>query len=129
MKKVFFLLIVLFAFFETNAQVPANGPVMVFTETTFDFGDIYQGDTVKHVFKFKNTGTAPLVISEVKTTCGCTAPFYSKTPVLPGESGQITIVFDSEGKSGRMTKVIQVVSNSGNSPTIFRFDVNVLPRK
>lgn len=82
-----------------------------FEETEFDFGEIAQGDVVKHSFKFQNTGEAPLVISDIKTTCGCTTPQYTKDPVAPGESGEILVQFNSSGKSGVINKRVTIYAN------------------
>jgi len=82
-----------------------------FEETEFDFGTISQGDVVKHSFKFQNTGEAPLVISDIKTTCGCTTPQYTKDPVAPGESGEILVQFNSSGKSGVVNKRVTIYAN------------------
>jgi Protein of unknown function (DUF1573) len=76
---------------------------------------------VKHTFQFKNTGNQTLIISEVKVTCGCTTPDWTRTPVAPGQTGYITAQFNSTGKPGQNHKVITVVSNSvtGNVPLSF----------
>ncbi len=82
-----------------------------FEETQHDFGTISQGDVVKHSFKFTNTGEAPLVISDIKTTCGCTTPQYTKEPVAPGETGEILVQFNSAGKSGIVNKRVTIYAN------------------
>ena len=104
-----------------NQKVVTDGPVITFTENKYDFGTIKEGDVVKHTFKFKNTGNQPLLVSEVRVTCGCTTPDWTKTPVAPGENGFITAQFNSTGKPGQNHKVITVVSNSvtGNVPLSF----------
>ncbi|MBT30121.1 MAG: hypothetical protein CMO01_10720 [Thalassobius sp.] len=82
-----------------------------FEETVHDFGTIAKGEVVKHVFKFKNTGEAPLMISDIKTTCGCTTPQYTKDPVGPGESGEILVQFNSAGKAGVINKRVTIYAN------------------
>jgi hypothetical protein len=104
-----------------------NGPVITFAEKTHDFGDIQQGEKIEYVFKFQNTGTQPLVISDVMTTCQCTAKQWSKAPVMPGKSSQITVSFDSAGKMGIQNKVITIQSNATNSTERVSIRVNVLP--
>lgn len=133
-KYAFILLLSLFSSaiaFGQTSEGPKSGPVITFTETSFDFGDLVQGDTVSHVFKFTNTGTQPLVLSEVLTTCGCTAPAWSRTPILPGQSGDILIRYNSTGKMGIQNKVVTVISNATNanaqSPARITIRVNVLP--
>ncbi|MFN6944366.1 MAG: DUF1573 domain-containing protein [Cytophagaceae bacterium] len=133
MKKLLCLCFVLFALssigFAQTTDDTKKGPEITFVEKSKDFGDIIEGDTVQHVFKFKNTGTEPLVISDVVTTCGCTAPSWSKQPVMPGQSGEITVMFKSAGKSGRQNKVVTVLSNATNHRSTVSIITNVLPKK
>jgi hypothetical protein len=132
MKRSLLLMLFILLVISVQAQTaegPKNGPIIIFTENSFDFGDITQGDTVKHVFSFKNTGTAPLILSEVITTCGCTAPKWTNQPVLPGKTGEIAITYNSAGKEGMQNKIITVLSNSVNTPVRVSIRVNVLPKK
>jgi len=105
------------------------GPVMTFNEEKHDFGDINQGDKVEHVFEFENTGNEPLIITNVQTTCGCTAPEWPRDPVAPGQSSKIKVVFNSSGKIGRQNKVITIVSNAKNPMNRVSIVTNVLPKK
>ncbi|MBO9700848.1 MAG: DUF1573 domain-containing protein [Sporocytophaga sp.] len=122
------LFLTLFFNLQVKAQT-ANGAILEFAEKSFEFGDIVQGDSVKHVFKFINTGNAPLMLREVLTTCGCTVPKFSKDPVMPGKEGEILVKFNSEGKEGRLTKVITILSNATNNPARVNIVVNVQPKK
>ena len=88
------------------------GPAIVFEEVKYDFGSVAQGGTVDHTFKFKNTGTAPLVISDIGVSCGCTTPEWTKAPVLPGKTGTIAAHFNSTGKMGMQNKVLTITSNA-----------------
>jgi hypothetical protein len=134
MKKYFFLLIVLAFAAEGFAQATtakANGPVITFEKKTHDFGDITQGDKVEQVFKFTNTGTEPLIITNVQVTCGCTTPKgWPRDPIAAGGKGEITIAFNSAGKNGRQNKVVTVVSNASNADgATISFVANVLEKK
>lgn len=84
------------------AAVPAVpvGPLttLAFEEETYDWGKVMDGDKVTHVYKFKNTGKEPLIISNAKGSCGCTVPDWPKEAIAPGKSGEIKVVFDSKGK-------------------------------
>ena len=100
-----------------------------FSEKSKDFGDIYQGDKVTHVFKFKNTGTEPLLLSNVITSCGCTATEWPREPIAPGAEGSINATFNSAGKMGKQNKVITVVSNSSEGSARVSIISNVLPKK
>jgi hypothetical protein len=101
------------------AATPAGPTTVVeYSESTFDFGTIPEGDKVSHVYKFKNTGNEPLVISNAKGSCGCTVPQWPKTPIAPGESGEILVEFNSKGKPGKQTKRVTVTANT-NPPQSF----------
>lgn len=95
-----------------NAQVKPAGPQIQFDEMKYDFGSAKQGEVVTHVFKFKNVGTQPLVISNIQVSCGCTTPEWTKDPVMPGKTGTITANFNTTGKMGMQNKVLTVESNS-----------------
>ncbi|WMN07608.1 DUF1573 domain-containing protein [Marivirga arenosa] len=88
-------------------------PVMEFTEKTHDFGTITEGDVVTKVFKFKNTGEAPLIISNATSSCGCTVPSYPKNePIAPGEEGEIEVKYNSRGKKNQDNKVVRITANT-----------------
>lgn len=87
------------------------GAVMEFVGDSYDFGEIKQGDVVDHTFIVKNAGTKPLVITNVRASCGCTVPVKPSQPILPGKTGEIKVTFNSAGKIGAQTKGITVYSN------------------
>ena len=132
MKYILFFFLILLININSFAQTgdgPKNGPIITFAEKSHDFGDITQGEKVEYIFKFKNTGTQPLVISDVITTCQCTAKQWNKEPVMPGKNGEITVSFDSVGKMGIQNKVITIQSNATNSTERVSIRVNVVPVK
>ncbi len=90
----------------------ASGPTISFLENNHDFGMIKSGEKVSHDFEFVNNGTEPLVIKDVKTTCGCTVSNFPKEPIMPGEKNVISASFNSKGKSGKQNKVITVITNT-----------------
>ena len=112
MKKTLSIL----AFFALNATLLAQtGPKIEFQakDNTIDYGTITkQNDNGIRTFYFKNTGDAPLLISNVQSTCGCTIPSYPKTPILPGQTNQIDIKYNMS--PGPMRKTITVESNAVN---------------
>ena len=101
----------------TKPAGPVAGPAIVFEEVKYDFGSVVQGGTVDHTFKFKNTGTAPLIISNIGVSCGCTTPEWTKDPVLPGKTGTISAHFNSAGKMGMQNKVLTIESNAAAGST------------
>ena len=91
---------------------PAKATKMDFAQTAFDFGTLKQGDKVSHVFKFKNSGDKPLIISNAVGDCGCTVPQYSKEPIMPNAEGEIKVEFDSKGKEGKQSKNVTITANT-----------------
>ena len=99
----------------TADQSVAAAGVIEYEESVFDFGTVKEGDIVEHSFTFKNTGSQPVILSQVAASCGCTTPDYTKTPVLPGETGEIKVSFNSAGQTGVQQKIVTVSSNAENS--------------
>ncbi len=135
MKKYFFLIVLAgFAvqgFAQATSTAKATGPVITFDKKVHDFGDIVQGDKVEETFHFTNTGTEPLIITNVQVTCGCTTPKgWPRDPIAPGGKGELTVAFNSAGKMGRQNKVVTVVSNAVNGDgSQISFTTNVLEKK
>ena len=91
---------------------PSKFPVMSFDKTTHDFGVIQNGTPVQTVFSYTNTGQAPLVITDIKSTCGCTVPRdWSREPLNPGESSQFSVKFDGKGVN-TTSKTVTVTANT-----------------
>jgi len=112
------------------AQEPSTGPVITWEKLSHEFGDITQGEKIEHTFKFTNTGTAALVITNVEVTCGCTVPKgWPRDPIMPGDKGEITVAFNSSGKVGRQNKVVTVTSNSVGTTNQVMIVANVLDKK
>ncbi|GAB5539636.1 MAG: DUF1573 domain-containing protein [Salibacteraceae bacterium] len=89
-----------------------------FTEEAFDFGEITQGEKVEHTFMFKNTGENDLVIVSAKGSCGCTIPKWPKEPIAPGATGEMFVVFNSDGKKGKQHKKVSVIANTEPATTV-----------
>ena len=81
-------------------------------DSSYNFGKVAEGEKVEYSYRFKNTGTKPLVIVDAHADCGCTVPHKPERPILPGETGFIKIVFDSKGRAGNAYKTIRVTSNA-----------------
>jgi len=84
-----------------------------FSKTVHDYGTIKKGADGICVFAFENTGNIPLVLSRVKSSCGCTTPSWQKEPVLPGKTGEIKVIYDTK-RIGNFHKSITVSSNAKN---------------
>jgi hypothetical protein len=86
-------------------------PVFEFVTETLDYGKIALGSDGKRVFEFTNIGKAPLIISRVQASCGCTVPKKPEKPIMPGEKGQIEVSYDTK-KPGGFSKAITIFSNA-----------------
>lgn len=109
---------------------PVNaGPTtsVKFEKPTHDFGTVTAGETVTYKYKFTNTGNEPLIISNVKASCGCTTPSYTKEPVSPGETGYIDVQYRASG-NGNVTKNVTITANTTPAKTMIYLKANVEPK-
>lgn len=111
MKKIGLLVAVVIAFVGFTAMQSSNSAEFKFTSETHDFGKIAQGEPVTHEFVFTNVGTEPIIISDVRPSCGCSVAEFTKTPVKPGETGKVSVKFDAAARSP-FTKNFVVRSNT-----------------
>jgi len=97
-------------------------------DSSYNFGKVTDGEKVEYSYRFKNTGTKPLVIVDASASCGCTVPQKPEKPILPGDIGFIKIVFDSKGRVGNAHKTINVISNANPEfpPLVLTGDVEAL---
>lgn len=92
-------------------------PQIEFDKTKHDFGEIPEGPKASYTFEFTNTGDAPLTLQNVRASCGCTTPEWSREPIMPGEKGKITAVYNTKGRPGVFRKTITISSNA-EEPTM-----------
>ncbi|WP_431122518.1 DUF1573 domain-containing protein [Flagellimonas flava] len=103
-------------------------PVMSFDKQEHDFGTITQGTAQQTTFKFTNTGNAPLIITDAKSSCGCTVPEYPKnTPIGPGETGELLVKFNGSGQN-QVTKTVTVTANTEKGTELLRIKAFVNPK-
>ncbi|MFN5705255.1 MAG: DUF1573 domain-containing protein [bacterium] len=102
-------------------------PKFEFASESYDFGKIKQGEKVKFSFKFKNTGSTPLIISSASASCGCTVPSYPEDPIAPGAEALIDVEFDSNGKMGMQTKTVTLVANTIPNTKVLYLRGEILP--
>ncbi|MGC4022711.1 MAG: DUF1573 domain-containing protein [Cyclobacteriaceae bacterium] len=110
---------------ETTPKPEGPLPVIEFDSDNHDFGTVPEGPKVAHLYKVKNTGNAPLIIQDVKPTCGCTTPDWTKTPIAVGETGFIKAEFDTKGRPGMNNKTISVIANTWPKTTTLKFKAMV----
>lgn len=103
-------------------------PVMEFEEKEHDFGTVEEGDVVEHTFTFKNTGEAPLIVSNAKASCGCTVPTWTKDPVAPGETGEMLVKFNTRGKPNQQMKQVRITANTESGKETIRIKAFVNPK-
>lgn len=113
MKKIVLILFVGLLAISLNAQDTAAK--IEFKSETVDYGVIEKGSDGVRVFEFTNTGTAPLIISKVSSSCGCTIPKKPEEAILPGKTGEIQVKYDTK-RVGPIRKAITVISNA-DTPT------------
>ena len=116
-----------------NSPLTANSnaekvltPNIEMLETSYNFGEIQQGESVTHDFILKNTGDADLIISAAKGSCGCTVPEWPKNPIAKGEEATIKVTFNSAGKSGKQNKTVTLVTNAIPNTKVLTINGNVI---
>jgi len=117
MKKVLFSLMMMFvaAVAMNKAVAQESGAKIDFTKETHDYGTIKNGADGTCTFEFKNTGNAPLIISNAKGSCGCTVPEWPKEPIAPGAKATIKVKYDTS-RAGVINKNVTITSNAVNTP-------------
>lgn len=107
--------------------VASKFPVIEFDKAEHDFGEIEAKTSVETVFKYTNTGEAPLVITDIKSSCGCTVPKdWSRDPLAPGDTGQFTVKFNGSG-TNKVSKTITVTANTEKGTETVKITAFVKP--
>jgi hypothetical protein len=102
-------------------------PVISFTETEHDFGTIMNGTPVETKFVYTNTGKTPLVVSNIKSTCGCTVPSdWNRNPLAPGESSEFTVKFNGKG-ANQVQKIVTLTTNTEKGSETVKIKAFVQP--
>ncbi len=134
MKKVILVLFVGIFSLSINAQTKEEikkdfkGPIFQFENEIIEYGDIAQNSDGNRVFKFKNIGQGPLIIKNIKSSCGCTVPKKPEEPIMPGETGEIKVKY-ATNRVGPFSKTITITSNAFASQKIVRIKGRVLEKE
>ncbi len=113
-----------------NVLVAQDKPKIVFEEMSHDFGSFKEADGPQTTtFKFKNTGSVPLVLSNVRASCGCTTPKWTREPVAPNGSGEIQVSYNPKNRPGVFTKTVTVSSNAENPSVVLHITGQVDQRE
>jgi len=110
---------------EPEKQDNPNAPVIKFESEVHDYGKVPVNANGSCQFKFKNTGKEPLILSNVKASCGCTVPSWPKEPIPPGGSGVIDVKYTTMNRPHTINKSITVFSNASNNTVILRLQGEV----
>jgi hypothetical protein len=126
MKKI--IPVIAIFLFISAVLVAQSGAQMTFEKTEIDFGILVQGADGVRVFKFKNTGTQPLVIKSARSSCGCTVPEWPTEAIQPGQAGTIKIKYDTN-RLGTYTKKVFVDTNETIAQHILTIKVNIVEKQ
>jgi hypothetical protein len=128
MKTFLFSAILLFVVaVSAKAQTADTTLVIAFTSTVHDYGTIEQGADGAYEFKFTNQGKTPLILNNVRSSCGCTVPSWTREPVQPGSGGSIKVVYNT-ASIGAFNKSVTVSSNAKNSDVVLIIKGNVVQK-
>ena len=111
---------------KSASQSSEKQAIIKFEKEEHDFGTLLQGEVVSYSFHFTNTGSMPLIISSVTSSCGCTVGEYPHEPIAPGKSAVIKATYDSKGHHGFQSRYLTVLSNTNPAKTILRIKGKVL---
>jgi hypothetical protein len=119
----------LFAFVAFFATLATAQPVMTFVDKTeVDYGTIAQGSDPLRKVKFKNTGSEPLIIKNAIGSCGCTVPNFKREPIMPGETSEIEIRYDTQ-RIGDINKVVTITTNESANQRVLVVKGKVTEKK
>jgi hypothetical protein len=121
---VLFLVFLSYTCFTFSQNSNEKGAEISFEKLVHDFGQVHLGDPTTHEFTFTNTGNEPLIISDVRSSCGCTVPQWPRNPIMPGASESIKVKYNSN-ILGTINRQVTIISNAKNSPSVIRVAGNV----
>jgi len=104
-------------------------PTIKFNDETHDFGEVVEGKLASYEFQVTNSGNQPLIISNVQPSCGCTTPFWTKEPIMPGKTGIIKATYNSAGRPGIFNKSLTVISNSNSGTKVVHIKGSVIKKE
>lgn len=125
------LVLILFGFLITTGLASAQKKAVISSDSiVHDFGTIVENaGKVSHTFTIKNTGDAPLVITRVIASCGCTTPEWTKEPIAPGKTGEIKVTYNPAGRLGAFNKTISIYSNGKEGSFIMNIKGKVVEKQ
>ncbi|MEN8965238.1 MAG: DUF1573 domain-containing protein [Polaribacter sp.] len=111
-----------------DAEIEKGTASIAFDSEVYDFGTVNEGEIVEKTFKVTNSGKTDLVITNAKSSCGCTIPLWPKEPIKPGETGDIKVRFNTNGKPNRQQKSITLTTNTESGREVLTIKGMVTPK-
>ncbi|MGK0412462.1 MAG: hypothetical protein ACJA1B_000659 [Polaribacter sp.] len=111
-----------------DVEIKNGAASITFESTEYDFGTVNEGDIVETTFKLTNSGKTDLVITDAKVTCGCTVPVWPKKPIKPGQTEDVKVKFNTNGKQNRQQKNITLITNTATGREILTLKGMVTPK-
>ncbi len=111
-----------------TATKSVAGAGIQFEKETIDYGTVAQNAEPVRIFKFKNTGTEPLIIKNAQGSCGCTVPTYPTEPILPGETGEIKVKYDTS-RIGKFSKRVTLTTNANPEQVVLTITGDILKKE
>ena len=110
-----------------KANENTNAPEITFEDKVHDYGTLFVGGDGNCEFEFTNTGKEPLILSSVRSSCGCTVPSWPREPILPGKKEVIKVKYDTK-RLGPINKSVTVMSNAKNPTEVLRISGNIVKK-
>lgn len=111
-----------------DSQINIGSPIAKFDKEIFDFGKVPEGEIVKTTFTITNDGKSDLIITDAKSTCGCTVPEWPKEAIAPGETKEIKVSFNTSGKPNKQSKAVTLTTNTDKGREILKITGMVTPK-
>lgn len=112
-------------FFSLFINPLLSQPKMEWESTKHNFGAVKRGAVVRVTYKVRNTGSAPLLLQRAEFECSCTSAEITQQPIMPGQSGTLTLIFNTATVYGRQDRVAEIISNVPGEPVRLRYKANV----
>lgn len=111
-----------------DVAINKGAATISFDKQVYDFGTVNEGEFVETIFKVTNSGETDLVITNAQATCGCTVPVWPKAPIKPGETGDVKVRFNTNGKPNRQQKTVTLTTNTKAGREILTLKGMVTPK-
>ncbi|MCG1035427.1 DUF1573 domain-containing protein [Polaribacter sargassicola] len=111
-----------------DLEIKKGTALISLDKKVYDFGTVNEGDIVETVFKVTNTGKTDLVITNATGSCGCTVPVWPKAPIKPGETGDVSVRFNTNGKPNRQQKTVTLTTNTESGREVLTLKGSVIPK-